>query len=460
MKKLFVVLLMVPLFFSCNQESGDANLTKITGIADNLEAGLFVLGSPGGVKDTVQIDGAHSFDFTIVEIEKPGNYYLLSEKDYFPMYIAPGMQLDIYFDKADFMGSLNFGGPGADINNYKVDKTRDFGPVESEVYTKEPAAFRAWNDSILTAQQSLLNEAAKDNANDPFWAQEEGELLYSWAMLFGNYPSYYKYYSEGNEVDLPEDFDSYKEKLNINDVKYLASPAFKNFVNAAIREVVSEKVKAQEGLNRSLVTLETGMELLTNIEVLDDFMLSTITGRMQWTDLSEMTEEIEFFKANCDNEASLAEFNEQYEAWGKLAKGAPAFVFEGHDLDGKLVKFSDFKGKYVYVDIWATWCGPCKYEIPFLKQLEADYHDKNIVFLSYSIDEDKDAWLKFVPENELGGVQIIGENAWESQLCKDYKIRGVPTFMFFDPAGNILNVKMSRPSAQATRDAFDSYADL
>ena len=124
------------------------------------------------------------------------------------------------------------------------------------------------------------------------------------------------------------------------------------------------------------------------------------------------------------------------------------------------MKFSDFKGKYVYVDVWATWCGPCIYEIPFLKTLEADYHNRNIVFLSYSIDEDKEAWLKYVPENELGGVQIIGENAWESKLVKEYKVRGVPTFMFFDPDGNIITVKMTRPSNQETRDTFDSYDDL
>ena len=92
--------------------------------------------------------------------------------------------------------------------------------------------------------------------------------------------------------------------------------------------------------------------------------------------------------------------------------------------------------------------------------LEADYHDRNIVFLSYSIDVDKDAWLKFVPEEELGGVQIIGEKAWQFQLCLDYKVRGVPTFLFFDTEGKIVNVKMTRPSNQKTRDTFDSYSDL
>jgi len=60
----------------------------------------------------------------------------------------------------------------------------------------------------------------------------------------------------------------------------------------------------------------------------------------------------------------------------------------------------------------------------------------------------------------LGGVQIIGEDGWSSKLCLDYKVHGVPTFMFFDPDGKIISVKMTRPSNQATRDSFDSYSDL
>ncbi|MCD6347974.1 MAG: TlpA family protein disulfide reductase, partial [Bacteroidales bacterium] len=187
---------------------------------------------------------------------------------------------------------------------------------------------------------------------------------------------------------------------------------------------------------------------------------STVTGRMQYHDLSEIQDEIDFFYSNCMDETIIAKFNEQYEVWEKLSEGQPAIEFIGKDLEGNAVKLSDFKGKYVYVDVWATWCSPCVYEIPYLKTLEADYHGKNIVFISYSIDEDHPAWLKFVPEEELGGVQIIGEDGWTSKLCLDYKVRGVPTFMFFDPDGKIINVKMTRPSNQATRDSFDSYSDL
>ncbi|GIR11785.1 MAG: hypothetical protein CM15mP23_03600 [Cryomorphaceae bacterium] len=77
---------------------------------------------------------------------------------------------------------------------------------------------------------------------------------------------------------------------------------------------------------------------------------------------------------------------------------------------------SSFKGSLVYVDVWATWCGPCKAEIPYLKSLEQDYHEQNIIFLSVSVDTNKDEWLKMVKEEELGGVQL-----WAGRLESNNK---------------------------------------
>lgn len=457
MKKLFVALLLLPLFVACNQEESG---TKITGIFDNLESGLFIMGGPGGSRDTVLLNEDNSFEYIFLEIEKPGNYFILSDKDYNPMYITPGMHLDVYIDKENFIESLFFAGAGSDINNYKVDKSRIISQPGNEIYTKDPDAFRTYADSLLAVQQSLLNEQIKDDIEDPFWIQEEGDLLYGWAQSLKSYPLYYKRYSKVDSVELTESFSSYKEQLDINSSKYLTSTAFKNYVSLAVREASDAKAKGLEDVNTGLLRLQTAVEMITNQDVLNDFLASAVLGRLQWTALTELQDEIDFLIANCSDTIRIAEFNEEYEAWETLAKGQPAFNFEGHDLEGNLVKFSDFKGKYVYVDVWATWCGPCIYEIPFLKTLEADYHDRNIVFISYSIDSDKDAWLKYVPENELGGVQIIGEDAWQSKMVIEFKVRGVPTFMFFDPDGNIINIKMTRPSNQKTRDSFDAYENL
>ncbi len=101
--------------------------------------------------------------------------------------------------------------------------------------------------------------------------------------------------------------------------------------------------------------------------------------------------------------------------------GEPGYNFNYPDIAGKNVSLNDLKGKVVVVDMWATWCGPCKAEIPHLKQLEADMHGKDVVFVSVSVDEEKDKgkWEDFVKKQSLGGVQLLlpAGPAWQSSMA-------------------------------------------
>ncbi len=90
----------------------------------------------------------------------------------------------------------------------------------------------------------------------------------------------------------------------------------------------------------------------------------------------------------------------------ELKEGDQAPTFKYLDINGKEVSLSDLKGKYVYIDVWATWCGPCRYELPHLKELEKKMHGKKIVFVSISCDKDKAAWEKMVKETRFGRSSI------------------------------------------------------
>lgn len=133
----------------------------------------------------------------------------------------------------------------------------------------------------------------------------------------------------------------------------------------------------------------------------------------------------------------------------KLPKGVKSPIFEGYENHkGGTTHFSDLAGKYVYIDVWATWCGPCKAEIPFLKEVEAAYHDKNIHFVSISIDkaEDHQKWVDMVNDKELGGIQLFADNDWNSKFVTDYYIKGIPRFLLIDPNGNVVSPDAPRPS--------------
>ena len=150
----------------------------------------------------------------------------------------------------------------------------------------------------------------------------------------------------------------------------------------------------------------------------------------------------------------------------ELPKGAlsPAFV-EYENINGERTSLSDLKGKYVYVDVWATWCGPCKAEIPSLKKVEKMYHGKNIAFVSVSIDDDRshggswekanEDWKKMVEEKELGGIQLFAPKGWKSDFVTDYRINGIPRFILIDPVGNIVSASAPRPSSDELIKLFD-----
>ena len=129
-----------------------------------------------------------------------------------------------------------------------------------------------------------------------------------------------------------------------------------------------------------------------------------------------------------------------------IGKDSKGFEYENHA--GGKTKLEDFKGKYVYIDVWATWCGPCRAEIPFLKKVEAKYEGKKIEFVSISVDEDKDhaKWIKFVTDKQLGGVQLFADKNWMSDFIKAYGINSIPRFILLDPQGKVVSADADRPS--------------
>ncbi|MGV0919570.1 redoxin family protein [Empedobacter falsenii] len=130
------------------------------------------------------------------------------------------------------------------------------------------------------------------------------------------------------------------------------------------------------------------------------------------------------------------------------------------NINGKRFDLSDFNGKYVYMDIWATWCGPCKVQIPFMKELEKQFHDAPIHFVSVSLDklEDKPIWEKMVRENQMSGVQLFAGR--EDNFGFDYKIEYIPTFIILDKEGNIMIDRAPAPMDYQTGEINQELVDI
>jgi thiol-disulfide isomerase/thioredoxin len=148
---------------------------------------------------------------------------------------------------------------------------------------------------------------------------------------------------------------------------------------------------------------------------------------------------------------------QEEKAYAKLKAGQPAPEFNDYeDYNGGTKSLKDFRGNFVYIDIWATWCQPCLAQIPYLKQLEKEFEGKNISFVSISTDgsrrsqgsweKAREKWKTMVRIKEMSGVQLwAGED--KQQFSMNYMANTIPRFILIDPEGKMINHNEMRPSS-------------
>jgi peroxiredoxin len=120
------------------------------------------------------------------------------------------------------------------------------------------------------------------------------------------------------------------------------------------------------------------------------------------------------------------------------AIGMPAPDFTNNDVNDKPISLSSFKGKYVLLDFWASWCGPCRLENPNVAKAFHKYHDKGFDILGVSLDDTKADWLQAIKKDGLDWIQVSDLKGWQASAASLYGVKGIPMNYLIDKSGIIV----------------------
>ena len=447
MMKKYLIIILTILFSISSFSQENKNTVKFSGKITNKNSDNLIVSNESGYTKTVTVNEDGSFSDTL-NIPETGMYSFYDGRESAVFYLKKDYDLNLTLNTKEFDETIKYTGEGSENNNFLSEK---FMVNENElsdtkqIYSLNEKEFVKKQKSVQQKYFSMLDKLSDKG----FVEQQKKEINYEYLISLNFYESYHKYFSEDNDFKVTKDFLKPLENLDYtNEEDYKSNKFYKLLVNSHYLANINNP----EEMDKALLLIK-GIKSKKIKDGVINFMMSS------YFDISNehLTELYNAIKKNCTDEFYLESFKEQYEALEKLLKGNESPKFSYKDVDGKQVSLDDFKGKFVYIDVWATWCSPCLGEIPYLKKMEKDYHGKDIVFVSISVDakKDYDKWVKMVNDEELKGYQLFADKSWKSDFVQAYKINGIPTFILIDKEGKIISASAKRPSNPELRTQLD-----
>ncbi|MDO4695861.1 MAG: TlpA disulfide reductase family protein [Porphyromonas sp.] len=395
---------------------------------------------------TLRIDAEGYVDTTLT-ITTP-SYYSIGRNT---LYLTPGDELIMKISPRG--NAAEFSGRGAEANNYlkgnllpKRGSFLEAGHNVRESFEETKKLI----DSLAQVRMNTLDTLS--GVSDEFKNLERARIK---ADVINSY-IYYPRYSDNNTgpdaekvfaemwqkhtSSIAEDMNTGLKEIS-TDTKYLEV--------LTVREVLKHH---RDSMLNSLWF--EGIEIPQN--TIELYETAEYTTRLKGNVSEALAKDAQNYLSTI-KDADLA--NELKNALGrstKLFPGRPAIDFEIMDAEGNTKRLSDFKGKLIYVDLWATWCGPCLKEAPAFDALGKKYEGKEIVFIPIGTDKTKEPWLEFLKNHKK---ELIQYYSTDLALKRDWAVEYIPRFLLIDKDFKIIDAFAPRPSDEAASKLIDTWLD-
>ena len=447
---LFIVALAV---VSCKEEV-PVDYAIISGNITNIVGELTINSADRSIKEVIKVSDDGSFTDTLRV--KSETYMLYDGKNITKVYIDTGSNINISYDASDFNNSLIITGVGSEISSYLLNSGNNERKLKgpgTDVYLLGEDEYKAKFNEIKIASEEILN--ATKGISKEFKVNELRNINYSYLYQLSIYQRYHEHYAKKPGFKTTEGFLDELQGVNYeSEEDFNFSENYKKLVTSHFNKKAT-KLGEIDSIEEDIAFLKV-VGTITNETIKNSLLFNNAKYAVTYTE--DLETFYNTFINSSTNEDDKKEITESYNKLKAVSKGQPSPKFLNYEnFKGGTTSLDDLKGKYVYVDVWATWCGPCKREIPFLQKVEKQYHGKNIEFVSLSVDklDDHDKWEKMVKEKQLGGIQLFADNSWESDFVTGYLIKGIPRFILIDPNGNIVSSNAPRPSDSKLIDLFN-----
>lgn len=429
---------------------------------------------------SVKPDSIWVADYGEVFFAKPGkdNKYVLRFKHNKPLKVRMGFDqpekrsLTLFLEKGDqlnvitdFDKNATFTGKGSANAKVFFEWNKDFIAAYLKVDARKLTASELFDKAMNMGQHSIdILEKNKQKVTPSFYQYQSVSLHYS-KLSFAFAPGapipylYHAGLGKKTSESVPDRYWDIQKQVRL-DEKLMSNPDYASFVKVIYPMFLNYKVKARQGLLDSTLSAEASAKLtLSEIEkiysgklrgvAIASVLSSTMAKVKDGAAIKPLLESYMIKYCSIEDKKSLLE---TYEKYDKLSAGKtpPPFILK--DTDGKDVALKDFAGKVIYMDFWASWCSPCRYEMKNgSPKLHSKFKDnKDVVFLYISIDSKEEPWRKAIADDKIEGIHLLSLGGTNSPVAKAFNISGIPHYVIIGKDGRIFDNDAPRPSQDIT----------